>query len=172
MHPRARRSAQSLGVMKAPLTTVPPDLWLRDGSLRDVYLSNTSQEDWNAFLALATQYPSEYLFDGEVKDMPNLVAIFENREGTHLLRITVGAAQINCHFFTHEEIELDIDPRQVKSQETHTAILGFVEAVADATGKLARITPENSPELPILSYEPDGERWRCHGPKQGAANDA
>ena len=169
---RARRSAQLLGVMKAPHTTLPPDLWLRDGSLRDVYLSNTSQDDWDAFLTVVTQYPSEYLFDGEVKGMPNLVAIFENREGTHLLRITVGAAQINCHFFTPEEIELDVDPRQVESQETHAAVLSFVEAVAAATGKLATITPENSPESPILSYEPEGERWRFHGPKQRAVNDA
>jgi hypothetical protein len=146
--------------MKAQLATLPPDLWLPDGSLRDVYLSSTSHDDWAAFLAVANQYPSEYLFDGEVTDMPTVAAIFGNREGTHLLRITVGSAQINCHFFTPEEIELDIDPRQVESQETHTAILGFVEAVADAAGKLARITPENSPESPILSYEPDGERWR------------
>jgi hypothetical protein len=74
-------------------------------------------------LAAANQYPSEYLFDGEAKGMPNLAAIFDNREGTHLLRITVGAAQISCHFFTPDDIELDIDPLQVETHETHIAIL-------------------------------------------------
>ena len=57
--------------------------------------------------------------------IPPVDAIFSNRDGHHMLSIFVSGVTINCHFLFSEEIELDIDPREVKGQFEHEAVLEF-----------------------------------------------
>jgi hypothetical protein len=70
--------------------------------------------------------------------------------------------RINCHFFVPDEIELDIDPREVTGPEELAAVLQFVEQLARATGKDAVLTPESSPEIVLLHYRQAGQGWQIH----------
>src|ERR1051325_5423024 len=92
-------------------------IWYADGSLRDLYIKKTTLADWRRLVEMAAQYQCEYLFDGKPCHLPDVARIFENRVGTHLLRIRLGSVTINSHFFVAEEIELDIDPRNVTGPE-------------------------------------------------------
>jgi hypothetical protein len=72
------------------------------------------------FLNFATgSFRTEFLIDLEPCDKPEDPAmIFE--QGEHrpvLLRIFLDGIQINCHFSSPGEIELDLDPEEVGTQE-------------------------------------------------------
>ncbi len=55
-----------------------------------------------------------------------------------------------CYFFIESEIENDIEPREVKTEEDHQAILSYLKAVADKLSKKVRMTPEMEPEAILL----------------------
>lgn len=148
--------------MKRPSFAEPPDLWEKDGSLRDVYIFGASESDWQELVSVALRYPHRYLFNGIAIPVPSLSSIFANRDGSHLLTIEVGGADINCHFFIPTEIELDIDPRQVLTDATHEQILMFLESIARETCKKISLTAENSTESPLLIYEPVSDAWVVH----------
>jgi hypothetical protein len=138
------------------------DLWLVDGSLRDIYVFSAVAGDWDAFLALAQAYPHDYTHDGVPQPLPEGSAIFQDRAHSHLLSLRAGPVRINCHFFVPEEIEFDIDPREVTGAEEHVAVLQFVEQLARATRKDAVITLENSPEIWLLRYQQANQLWQVH----------
>jgi hypothetical protein len=145
-----------------PALNQPADLWLVDGSLRDVYVFNAVSSDWDAFLALARTYPYEYTLDGIRRSLPDTTSIFRDREHSHLLSLVTSSVRMNCHFFVPEEIELDIDPREITESEDHIAVLQFVEKLAAATRKDAVVTLENSPHVQLLRYQQASQFSQVH----------
>ncbi|MGS5088007.1 hypothetical protein ACVC7V_16100 [Hydrogenophaga sp. A37] len=113
-------------------------------------------------MAFAAGYPCSYSFDGETGVLPEVSQLLVNRDGSHLLRIDLGGATANCHFFMASEIELDVDPREVQNADAHDAVLSFVEGMARAIGRPVLLTPENGSHVPYLSYEPTCGEWHAH----------
>jgi len=140
----------------------PNDLWLSDGSLRDVYVSGAEPKDWAVLFDLAMAAQCRYLADGVVAPLPTVDAIFRDRDVSHLLQIQAGRASVNCHFFIPDEIELDIDPREVVDDATHDAILSLLESLSCGTDKCVSLTAEDSPESPYLSFSPVSRQWSVH----------
>jgi hypothetical protein len=140
----------------------PSDLWLNDGSLRDAYILGAEPKDWCVLMNLAISGRGRYSADGVVGHLPTAECIFANRELSHLLQMKAGAASINCHFFVPTEIELDIDPREVVDEATHGAVLSFLESLSFGAGKGITITAENSPESPLLTFNPLLKQWQVH----------
>lgn len=158
-----RRSSSKLVVMKTrPSAMTVPDLWEVDGSLRDMYVFNMSIDDWSKFLSVASLRSLTYSFDGEAQSLPSVERIFAERGGSHLLAIQVGSIAVNCHFFVVSELELDIDPREVCGALQHAQLLEFAEAIASALQKPIFVTPENTPESPLLSFDPSASEWQVH----------
>ena len=149
--------------MKRPKFNQPPGLWKSDGSLRDVYIVETSAREWAALLDLARSYPHEYREAGEISDLPNIDRLFPGPDCPRQLHILVGPAEINCHFFVPQEIELDIDPRQVVDEAAHFGVLRFLERLASGTGRQISLTPENLPERPYLIFDPVQHVWSVRG---------
>ncbi|MES2934214.1 MAG: hypothetical protein V4805_12095 [Pseudomonadota bacterium] len=140
-----------------------PHLWSQDGSLRDVYFVNTTLAHWERFLAFVRNSTNQYSFDGEEADLPPIEEIFANREGRHILTVATSGVAIACHFFIPEEIELDIDPREIHGEDQHEAVLEFLASLSLAIGRPALLTPENGLDLPFLSFEPNLHTWTVHG---------
>jgi hypothetical protein len=141
----------------------PSNLWQADGSLRDVYCSPCTSEHWEGFLRFAEMYEPVYSFEGEIGRIPSKDSIFTNREGSHLLALRVGSAQVNCHFFVPEELELDIDPKEVLDDAQHDRIMEFLFKLAAAIGLPVRLTPENSPNEPFFMVDPGAQSPRRGG---------
>ena len=148
--------------MSRPKFNQPSDLWCIDGSLRDVYVFNTAIGDWDKMLTLARAHPYEYLRDGSAHELPTAKALFQNREHSHWLSVKAGKVSLNCHFFTQEEIELNIDPREVAGSEEHISALQFIEQLAEVTQKDVVVTAENCREATLLRYEQLGRRWHVY----------
>ena len=137
-----------------------PRLWEADGTLRDVYVLRTSLADWEAFLALASSYSCKHSFHGEPCPIPAAAEIFGgSSSSSHLLSISLGEVTANCHFFAARELELDIEPREVRGAEEHFQVLRFVERLSSVIGKPALISPENGAAIPFLSFNPVSGFW-------------
>jgi len=128
-----------------------------NGSWRDIYVFRTTLDDWRVLCAeLKKTYNLEFLVDGEARSFPEMVdEVFVLRNQANvLMRFLAEGIIIACHFFSTEEIEFDIDPREIISQAALDALLNFMGLVGDAVRKKVVLTPENGAELPFIAYEP------------------
>ncbi len=131
------------------------DAFHKDGSLRDLYAHGTTARDWDTFLAFLTSspYKMEYTRDGESEPIPaDAATVFADREHCHNLIIRLGKLGVCCHFFIPEEIELDIDPREVSSQVELDAVMKFMSDVGATLRHDIILTEENGPEYIWFRY--------------------
>lgn len=82
-----------------PAWGTPSDLWVFDGSWKDVYLKNADISDWQKFLDLVKKFSFVYKFDQKEKEMPAPEEIFSDRSGVHFLGLKIGRVSLCCHFF-------------------------------------------------------------------------
>jgi hypothetical protein len=130
-----------------------------DGAWRDIYVVGTTLRDWQRVLdSLHANNPKTVAFnvDGEETSFPpSAEVIFERRqEAATLLQVTVGNMHLNCHFFCQDEIEFDLDPRELQGEEDLDALAGFMSILANETGKPAILTHENTQKAVILTVPP------------------
>ena len=129
-----------------------------DGSWRDIYIVGSTIDDWQRILdALLDHSPPPLLYiDGAAAPFPpNAKAIFEQRRvSSPLLQVAAGNVVLNCHFFDDEEVEFDLDPREVRDEEDLRAITDFMSRMANATGKATVLTHENTKSAVILTMSP------------------
>lgn len=131
-----------------------------DGSFRDVYVIDTTVEDWQRLVTFIRQWGwwHAYEEDGHATRLPSDVReIFGRRSRVSvLLRLRpFRLLNINCHFFGEDEIEFDLDPREVSGQEGLDELCAFVRTVGRALERRVIVTLENSQEVELMAYEPD-----------------
>ncbi len=133
-----------------------------DGALRDIYVFGTDLSDWQRVLdALRTWQPLPNLvIGGQPAIMPDKVDdIFgEARQQGAMLAVEVSGARVNCHFFGEDEIEFDLDPREVVGTIQLEGFEQFMALLGRATGKSVVMTMENTRDAVILRYAPDVQR--------------
>jgi hypothetical protein len=134
------------------------DEFALDGSLRDICITDVSIADWHATwnLLQGSGLNMTYTVDA-VKTAPpdNVAEIFAgSTEPLRMLAVLVGGAQLNCHFFDESEIEFDLHPREITGQLQLDAVVGFMAALATATGRVVLMTPENMHDDPFLRVAP------------------
>lgn len=129
-----------------------------DGSLRDVYILGTSLDDWARVWGVLTADPDRLAFtvDGEPAMLPAKVEDVFRLRGSHTLcaSYTLGKQRLNCHFFIEEEVEFDLDPKDVDGPLEAERLGQFLAVLGRATSKEVRLTPENTPEAIIARYDP------------------
>ena len=129
-----------------------------DGSWRDIYVLNTTISDWQLLFEFLRSdvYEFSYTIDEEKTVLPILAKqIFDARqEFNPLLQVNLGSVVLNCHFFTDEEIEFDIDPREVQSERQAEAIFTFMRQIGQTLNKEVVFTPENLQDAPIFKFLP------------------
>lgn len=139
--------------------------WDLDGSWRDIYVLSTTLDDWRSLYYLLRQnYPLEYFIDSSPKALPNTIEeiMATHKEAAPFIRFRVESILVCCHFFFPDEIEFDIDPREITSQESLNRLLGFMRQVGNTISKRVILTPENSRKETIISYEPESGEFRYH----------
>ena len=124
-----------------------------DGSLRDIYVKDTSMEDWGKWIDLVnTKYEVKFynVFTGEIESQINKSIVFDYWNGkTDLLSgVTIYLKDIlvKCHFFGGDEIENDITPSEINSIEDHNRLVDYLKDVSACLGKEVMLTPENYSE--------------------------
>lgn len=133
------------------------DIYFKDGSLRDIYVHNTSKSDWLKWAVLVNEnYPVAF-YNGKQEISTNRIdieSVFDESESTLCNAVFfLGYIQLNTHFFTEEEIEHDLDPASIKSPEHHTRLMEYMITLSKVLGKNVDLTIENMPEVVLLSTD-------------------
>ena len=131
--------------------------FIGEGSLRDIYVLDTTIEDWRTLFAqLQIRFKLSYVVDGTDRQLPLTVdEIFATREqACPTLSFLVGDIWVVTHFFTPDEIEFDIAARDVTSQASLDHLLGFLQLIGDTVRRTVLLTPENDERHPCITYNP------------------
>ena len=125
-----------------------------DGSWRDIYIKNTTKADWKKWTDFVNQnYRIEWFNErtGQVETKIDFDVILEYWDGNENLcstaNVFIDKIQINAHFFISEEIENDIDPREIITIEDHYKIVNYMTELSVLLGKTVILTPENEPMI-------------------------
>ena len=131
-----------------------------DGGLRDFYIPAANRIHWNAVLCLVRSRleSDSFTVDAEPKELPPTFEAIEyiRTQANPCLSIPVAGAYVNCHFFRHDEIELDFRPEDYRTPEKWAAICEFFQEITDVVGKASKITYENTIDEVIESFHPRG----------------
>lgn len=117
-----------------------------DGSLRDIIIKNASQEDWNNMINIIKEcYYCELTIDNQqyINEYSYQDILNYKRKNFVLLKILVGNSQYNCHFFSDEYIEIDIDPKEVCNDEEIIELISFMRIISYSLNKNVYLTTEN-----------------------------
>jgi hypothetical protein len=133
-----------------------------DGALRDIYILNTNPEHWRKlFKILKSAFELDYRVDGNDQPIPsNVDEIFALNGVTHpLMRFQTAGVTVACHFFSFEQIELDVDPREVNSQTAFDGLISLVKLIGDGLNERVIMTYESDEQHPFISYEPSKSQF-------------
>ncbi|RAK70237.1 hypothetical protein [Hymenobacter edaphi] len=134
------------------------EVYYVDGSLRDIYVLNTTAEDWRRWVELVNgSYTVAFSnsVSGRTEDRIDFAVIQQwwatpDEVEWSTVRIHVRNYTINCHFLWDGDIENDIRPRDFQSVEDHEALLLYLQRVSEALQKPVRLTPENTEDVALI----------------------
>jgi len=129
-----------------------------DGSLRDIYIFDTNKDVWNNLIQFINKlsYKHEFRHGEKEISLPNEFDDIKKLQETDstILKIFINnIIQVNCHFFTESEIEMDITPNEITDEEKYNMLIMFLKWLSDSLNKPTVLTHENAPELVILTIE-------------------
>ena len=135
---------------------IAPDFhW--DGSLRDLIIEDASITDWEHVWSLhsAAGVNCTFTVDGSQATRPATVQdVFALGENHHVLAsFLIDSIIYNCHFFSRDEIEFDLDPREIDGAEAAQKLAKFMERLCHLTDRLVRLTPESLPRVSIARFD-------------------
>ena len=133
-----------------------------DGSLIDIYAQNVKIEDWIILINyLNANHIVKYGPLGENKetnkiDLDYLIHLLNDKTGELELKIVsiiIDDIIINLHFFSIDEIEFDIDPKEIYSFDNYNKILDFMNKVSELLNKPLILSGENYSEFPLINLD-------------------
>lgn len=133
-----------------------------DGSWRDIYVHNTTREDWQIWADFVnTNYKTSFhIYDTEArKDKVDLAKILDYwngiKENCSTATVYIDNIQVNAHFFTDEEIENDITPNEINSMDDHNKLMDYMTRLSKVLNKTVVLTPENKSDFVLISVDKD-----------------
>ncbi|MES2837827.1 MAG: hypothetical protein V4667_09915 [Bacteroidota bacterium] len=121
-----------------------------DGSLRDIYVLQTSVDDNKKLTEYVNKnYPLKWSNNlnqtEEDKIDFNIIKLFweGNLNLFSTVKVLINKVQVNNHFFAPNEIENDVDPREVNSLDDHKNIISYMSDLSNLLNKPVILTPEN-----------------------------
>jgi hypothetical protein len=124
-------------------------IYHEDGSLRDIFIRNVNRNDWKHW---ADYVNSNNKVDFEIRnvvvsDKINFDAIVTFWEG-QIQECPFASIYLNNVivkiYFDESEIEMDIDPREIKTIKDHETFLGYLKNISTLLGKSIEVTEENA----------------------------
>jgi hypothetical protein len=133
-----------------------------DGSLRDVYVFNTTMDDWRKLFDELHSGGYDLDFEmGEVRELPtdpdDIVERY-TRKGVPLtepcprLKIRIGTNSLNFFFHSVDPLEFDLSPKDVTSDQSLNDLFGFMRRVGKILGKDVVLTDEAIRDSALLRY--------------------
>ena len=134
-----------------------------DGGLRDIYVFATDSDDWQRVLDAVQEWDpnTRVLIDDELIEKPWSAKKLLNERSEHSILWIVNLGEgvrAHSHFFSSDEIEFDIDPREFTGPSQLQGLEDFMALLGEVTASPVVLTPENLRDCPILTYSPQAKR--------------
>lgn len=132
-----------------------------DGSVRDIYVLNSTIDDWRAWATyINDNYSLEFNASGVVKDKIDIDHVLKRWNGNEDewagARIKLSdTITINVHFSTADTIENDIDPREFNCMEDNYTLLRYMIGLSYTLGKPVLLTAENMEDAVCIRVNGD-----------------
>ncbi len=133
---------------------IKEEILYKDGSLRDIYFQGMTEKTRAKFWEFMkyNALSKELILDNKTfTEFPSFPEI--KKQENKLLKIRLDGILVVCHFFTDEEIEMDIDPGEVKNIELWNKLINMLTDLSRFIGVKGKITPESAPEYILMEIE-------------------
>ena len=116
------------------------------GIVFEIRAYGVTAKDYEILLpVLAKRYLAMYSENGETKDLPDYNTITRRRSlVTTMLELKIVGVQVRCWFVEENEIDLDLLPDDVDSEEKAEGIFGLMSTIAETLKKRVFLTAENA----------------------------
>lgn len=138
------------------------DVYFHDGSLRDMYVLNTDRSDWETWIEYVNENFETRFHISETEETfngINIDAVFDywngNKDFTISSTIYLNEVLVKCYFFSEDQIENDITPKEIISIEDHNNLVDYMISISKALNKKVIMTDENMPESILISVHND-----------------
>ncbi|MCC5478395.1 hypothetical protein [Streptomyces barringtoniae] len=134
------------------------------GSLPDVWVPNASERDWQAVLDLVVErgWAFQYREGSAALPLPPARAVLSrpaDAEQPHLEVRPVQDMLAIFRFYAAEEIDFDVDLREIQGQEPLDALSGFLAAIGRRLGKPVLMGAEGGDgSRPVLGFDVEADR--------------
>ncbi len=130
------------------------------GSLPDLRVPHAMPEGWQALLDLVTEknWKCQYSEGGRVLPVPRAEAVLSRPAGAECPALRVWpTAEMSAIFRFHadDEVDFDVDLREVQGQERLDVFCGFLRAIGRRLGRPVFMDPEGYYGHPVLGFEAD-----------------
>ncbi|MFD0224390.1 hypothetical protein ACWGPD_15225 [Streptomyces hirsutus] len=136
------------------------------GALPDVRVPDASMEDWQAVLDLVGESDWKFQYsEGEtVLPMPRAEAVLSRPADAECPELRVWPSDdvlAIFRFHAVEEIDFDVDLRELQGQERLDVFCGFLRAIGRRLGKPVLMDSEGDYGHPVLGFDAEAD---CVGP--------
>lgn len=129
------------------------NFFIPDGSLRDIYVSNTTKEDWKLLYDLllsSSSFTLEYYIDMERQNQSsNIYDMLADDQQTHFIKLFYKGETFTCIPYT-TEIEFVIDP---KSKPDIPIVIDFMKVLKNQLSKDVNLNYEGERGEPFLRVQ-------------------
>ncbi|MER5866636.1 hypothetical protein [Kitasatospora sp. NPDC002040] len=133
-----------------------PDLM---GALPDVSVADASVEDWQMVFDLvrSSGWTWEYSEGGVAGPLPSAAEVLARPADAETVDLRVWPVPEVLAIFrpmSADEIDFDVDLRELQGQEGVDVLCGFLGAIGGRLGKPVRMTAEGDWGNPVLGFDP------------------
>jgi hypothetical protein len=134
------------------------------GTLPDVFVPDTSIEDWQAVLDLVGEqgWAFEYSEGGTVLPLPRAEVVLSrpaDAEQPHLEVLPAADVVAIFRFYAAEAIDFDVDIRELQGQERLDVLCDFLTAIGRRLGKRVLMDYEGGDGTrPVLGFDVAADR--------------
>ncbi|WP_327064459.1 hypothetical protein [Kitasatospora sp. NBC_01302] len=143
--------------------------WLLDptqeGCLPDAFIEHTTAADWQAVLDLIGEqgWAFEYADGSAVLPLPRAEAVLARPADAECPSLRVWPDPGVCaifRFLGKEQIDFDLDLRELQGQERLDVLCGFLAAIGRRLGTSVPLFPEGGGVRPLLGFDLAADRIR------------
>ncbi|MFJ9868291.1 hypothetical protein [Streptomyces sp. NPDC101165] len=133
------------------------------GALPDLRVPGASVADWQAVLDLVRDSGLRYRYEegGSVLPLPRAAAVLSRPADAECPNLSVWPAPGTVAIFrfsSDEEIDFDVDLRELQGQERLDVLCGFLRSIGRRLEKPVLMDPEGAHGHPMLGYDPKADR--------------
>lgn len=131
-----------------------------DGSLRDIYVQDVTISHWEKLIDFLNLNYELKFGENEINQINKEYVLRYLNSGTgemesKSLKIDLNGINVHCYFFLPEQIEFDIDPKDINTIKEFENIEMFMISISKTLNNQVTLTGENSPEFPLFKIDFD-----------------